>query len=195
MQVASIKVSPARANHEAGFNLIEAAIVLGIVGLIVGGIWAAAGAAYENMRLQNASKQLLALVGGIRGFYAQNPTDVVDTNIDNLYGFGILPADMVVVNGTTHELRHPWGDSVTIATTTLGGSAFTISYTGMKADSCKNFVTRVGNVARGSGLLIASPDGSAEWLNLYNDPAQTNSTVPACDANGGSPSFTFSVRG
>src|SRR5450755_2463049 len=60
-------VSPIRAQRAAkqsGFNLIEAAIVLGIVGLIVGGIWAAAGAAYEGMRQQNASKQLLSLVQG-----------------------------------------------------------------------------------------------------------------------------------
>lgn len=35
---------------QKGFNLIEAAIVLGIVGLVVGGIWVAATSVYANLR-------------------------------------------------------------------------------------------------------------------------------------------------
>src|SRR5437867_1361141 len=95
--------------HQAGFNLIEAAIVLGIVGLIVGGIWAAASSAYENMRQQSGSKQLLSLVQNIRGFYAQGPIDVIDNNLTNLYNLGLLPSDMVIQNGSAFYLRHPWG--------------------------------------------------------------------------------------
>lgn len=43
-----------------GFNLIEAAIVLGVVGLVIGGIWVAAAAVQSNLREADASKGLLA---------------------------------------------------------------------------------------------------------------------------------------
>ena len=91
-----------QANARAGFNLIEAAIVLGIVGLIVGGIWAAASSAYENMRQQTASKQLLSLVGNIRNYY-QN------ANID--WGTLATPA----ANATFVELTEAQQDRVLAA--------------------------------------------------------------------------------
>jgi type II secretory pathway pseudopilin PulG len=188
-------VSPIRANAQAGFNLIEAAIVLGIVGLIVGGIWAAAGSAYENMRQQNASKQLLSLVQGIRGFYAQNPSDVVETNIANLASLGVLPSDMVVIDGTgSKSLRDAWGGSVTLDDGITGTASFTVTFNNMKADVCKNFITRVANVARGSGLLVVSTGTGGEYLNLVLNSSQVNTTTPAC-TDQGSPFFVFSLRG
>jgi hypothetical protein len=42
-----------RANNpsaQSGFNLIEAAIVLGAIGLVIGGIWIAASAVNRNLR-------------------------------------------------------------------------------------------------------------------------------------------------
>jgi hypothetical protein len=42
-----------------GFNLIEAAIVLGVVGLVIGGIWAAASAVIEKYRVNETSEGLV----------------------------------------------------------------------------------------------------------------------------------------
>ena len=183
-----------RASRRAGFNLIEAAIVLGIVGLIVGGIWAAAGAAYENMRQQNASKQLLALVQGIRGFYAQSPTDVVETDLGKLNDLGVLPADMVVDSGGTKSMRHQWGGSVTIedTTATYNIASFQVSFHDMKKDACRNFLTRSANVARGSGLLVVN-SGGAEVLNFIANSSDVNTNVTCND--GATPAFVFSLRG
>jgi len=44
--------SPKTTQH--GFNLIEAAIVLGIVGLVLGGIWIAASSVMERQRESRA---------------------------------------------------------------------------------------------------------------------------------------------
>jgi type II secretory pathway pseudopilin PulG len=184
-----------RATRQAGFNLIEAAIVLGIVGLIVGGIWAAAGSAYENMRQQNASKQLLALVQGIRGFYAQNPSDQVDEKIDNLYNLGILPADMVVDSSGTKTLRHPWGGTVIIndTTTSMGIPSFKVTFDDVSDSSCRNFITRASNVARGSGLMLINT-GSTTYLDLLNNSQDINTSQPAC-ADRTPFFFVFSLRG
>jgi type II secretory pathway pseudopilin PulG len=183
-----------RASRRAGFNLIEAAIVLGIVGLIVGGIWAAAGAAYENMRQQNASKQLLALVQGIRGFYAQSPTDVIETDIGKLNDLGVLPADMVIDAGGVKSLRHQWGGAVTIEDTTATYSiaSFKVNFLNMKKDACRNFLTRSANVARGSGLLVVN-SGSSTVLDLMANSSDINTDV-TCQDNA-TPYFVFSLRG
>jgi hypothetical protein len=180
--------------RSAGFNLIEAAIVLGIVGLIVGGIWAAAGSAYENMRQQNASKQLLALVQGIRGFYAQNPSDVVNENITQLFELGVLPADMVVDTAGVKALRHQWGGAVTIESDNAGGiAAFRVNFLNMKRDVCRNFLTRSVNVAKNSGLLSVGNDAGATSVDFQADAGATllNVDCPE-DAD---PWFLFSLRG
>jgi len=39
-----------------GFNLVEAAIVLGVVGLVIGGIWVAASSVAENQRWQQTEQ-------------------------------------------------------------------------------------------------------------------------------------------
>ena len=51
-----------RRRAQSGFTLIEAAIVLAIIGLVAGGIWVAASSVYENLRTARASEQLLASV-------------------------------------------------------------------------------------------------------------------------------------
>ncbi len=43
-----------------GFNLVEAAIVLGVIGLIIGGIWIAASQVSENMTASELSKGFLS---------------------------------------------------------------------------------------------------------------------------------------
>ncbi|MGB4102270.1 MAG: hypothetical protein WBK91_10250, partial [Alphaproteobacteria bacterium] len=59
-----------RAAKNKGFNLIEAAIVLGIVGLVVGGIWVAATSVYANLRSKRATDELLAVAQNVRALYA-----------------------------------------------------------------------------------------------------------------------------
>src|SRR5262249_49142334 len=130
MQICAATFTRRRAPSNAGFNLIEAAIVLGIVGLIVGGIWAAAGSAYENMRLQNASKSLLALVQGIRNAYAGS-TGAVDVNVDTLNSLGVIPADMLSISGNTATIIHQWSGNVTPAAVTVASTpAFELTYEG-----------------------------------------------------------------
>jgi hypothetical protein len=186
-----------RAPQQAGFNLIEAAIVLGIVGLIVGAIWAAAGSAYENMRLQNASKQLLALVQGVRGTYANQPSGTVDVTVDTLAGMGVIPSDMLVLTNGSASIVHQWSGSVDTAdqSSDVGMPAFSLTYNNIKTDSCNNLATRVANSARGSGLLRIATGGGT-YLDLVNDSgAAPASGGPACASPADDIVFIFNIRG
>ncbi len=194
-----IPATEQRAHKQAGFNLIEAAIVLGIVGLIVGGIWAAAASAYENMRQQAASKNLLSLAQNIRGFYAQNPSDTIDTDVENLFSLGLLPADMVVGSTGAHTLRHQWGGAVTLSDTSSSGLAsFSITFTKMNSEACRNFIMRNSNAARGSGLLVVGTDAGVV-MDLANNSSATTD-ISSVNTRCGSTTqkdvyFTFGLRG
>lgn len=54
-----------------GFNLIEAAIVLGVVGLVVAGVWVAAAAISERREINNA-KEFILYAQGLALKYRQN---------------------------------------------------------------------------------------------------------------------------
>jgi hypothetical protein len=52
---------PAARKKRRGFNLIEAAIVLGVVGLVIGGIWVAAASVLDNWKLSETISGTLVL--------------------------------------------------------------------------------------------------------------------------------------
>jgi hypothetical protein len=171
--------------------------VLGIVGLIVGGIWAAAASAYENMRLEDASKGLLSLVQGVRNAYANNPSGTIDVTVDTLASMGVIPTDMLSTSGGNTTILHPWSGAVTTAdaSATAGVPAFALTYTGVKTDSCNNFATRVGNTGRGSGLMRIITGGGA-YLNLIgNAGAEPAAGGPQCGSPTDDVEMIFSIQG
>ncbi len=190
-----------RQNKEAGFNLIEAAIVLGIVGLVVAGIWAAASAAYENMRQQSSSRNLLAMAQNIKNFYAnsglsQLPAAAITATA--LIQNGLVPREFIA-NANTN-IVHPWGSpgaANTISVSSPAGVAgtFVISFSapagGVTTNDwvriCNNLISRNANAATGSGLQWGLTAAGAT-----NIPPLTGN--PGCTALTNVPSFRFPIQ-
>lgn len=61
-----------RHNHKKGFNLIEAAIVLGVVGLVIGGIWKATGPIHERQQINQTVNDIIGIVSNTRWFFLGN---------------------------------------------------------------------------------------------------------------------------
>ena len=92
-----------------GFNLIEAAIVLGIVGAVIGGIWVAASAVMESQKINTMASEILQAVYGTRKLvnYSSYPTDMngfVALNT-TIVAAGILPENLL----NDLKLKTPWG--------------------------------------------------------------------------------------
>lgn len=70
---------PPRPTHTSrhGFSLIEAAIVLGIVGLVIGGLWIATASVREAERTDRAISLALQLY--------ENTTRLLHNNVENVY--------------------------------------------------------------------------------------------------------------
>lgn len=76
-----------------GFNLVESAIVLGIVGLVIGGIWLAAAEINERMKIQRTIEQLASIVNCVRE--KLEPWHVVSEATSGIRNLGCLPPDSV----------------------------------------------------------------------------------------------------
>lgn len=84
-------------SQQRGFNLIEAAVVLGVIGLVIGGIWVAAAAVRLNFTMQAVSAQVTSSLtayqrardGGYDFTGMGLPSDMV--TIRAAMALGILP--------------------------------------------------------------------------------------------------------
>lgn len=85
-----------------GFSLVEAAIVLGVVGLVVGGIWYGAASVIENQKVNRHSEQLIGIIMGLNALFAK--FQIPDTDENGLYitsaiiSANIIPKDMVTAS-------------------------------------------------------------------------------------------------
>ena len=166
---------------QKGFNLIEAAIVLGIVGLVVGGIWVAATSVYANLRSKTATDQLLKVAQGVRALYATSSVTGSANGTDltaSMAQANVLPSDILTTAPNAADATNtvnPWGGNIAVysapnsAATAQAGFAITI--TRIPAAACTDFVMRNLGVGRDSGLFDAI--GAATGAAAYAAPAGT----------------------
>jgi len=95
----------------SGFNLVEAAIVLGVVGLVIGGIWVAASTLRQNMLVNQTASAIQTIVSEANKIYTNMPRPAAATNLTPLMiQSGAIPSDLVM--GTT--AKTPWGTSLAV---------------------------------------------------------------------------------
>ncbi len=167
-----MSILQSRARKTRGFTLTEAAIVLGIVGLILGAIWVAAAAVYENMRTNRANEQILKVAQAVRSLYASSPTmgiaspaDPSEDLTDSLLAAGIFPSDMI--NGTT--VYNPWdttggtaGHTVHVMGTDSTPPRFAIRFNAVPKAACIRLVTANTGQQRDAGMYAVGTDAAAE---------------------------------
>ena len=146
--------------RQQGFNLIEAAIVLGVVGLVIGGIWVAAAAVQSNLRESDASKGLLQIVQNVRNlYYGQTPSTTTTTNITTaLISANAIPGDFVV---STTSARNPFNGAVTVNLTGNPNDTIQVVFEDVPKDSCIELTSKNTSLSSGIGLSsIVISDGS-----------------------------------
>ncbi len=95
-----------RHNQKKGFNLIEAAIVLGVVGLVIGGIWVAAAAVKDRFEEKHFYEQISHVVRVAQKLLPQSIPLACGGYLQDLIGWqndnrlGIYPPDPFVWWGT-----------------------------------------------------------------------------------------------
>jgi len=154
-----------REQDKRGFTLTEIAIVLGIIGLILGAIWVAAAAVYNNMRTSKTTTELLDVAQNLRAMYATAGT--VDPLANTPAGFAaaaagnanqtymlanIFPAD--TLNATQTLAQNPWNGGIGIQaeTVTTANDSFMIAFDNVPEGPCITVITATTGTGRDPGL-------------------------------------------
>ncbi len=154
-----------------GFSLVEAAIVLAIVGVIMSAIWAAANSVRERHRIEEAVHTITDIADRTRSLYSAFPgaSNYADTTAKQIQA-GLFP-DHVVLNDT--QTLNGWGGEMKIVFKRYDGKIVGFSvYAELPSDlpvdvrnlACSGMIASLsvsGSSATGhqteSGVPIASP--------------------------------------
>ena len=156
------------------FSLIEAAIVLGVVGLIIGGIWVAAAELSERHKINETVKNIGTIANNIRSLYVGMPNPTVTTNIGiPLISSGAIPAEMV----QNSAIVNAWGGAVSI-TIMISPDSLRFMLYNIPISVCSKLVM----------AMISNPDPNTGYApqGMMRAMVDTNNVVP------GSPLSTVS---
>ncbi len=165
-----------RDKRKSGFTLTEIAIVLGIVGLVLGAIWVAAAAVYNNMRLSKATTELLQISQGVRALYSTATTTGDAAGTDETQNFckaSIFPTDMVAspCAAAAPFAKDPWNGTVTVTSQTFTagnpGDAFGVEMGSLPQGACIQMLTSNTGTGRDSGLFYANASAAAKGASSY----------------------------
>jgi prepilin-type N-terminal cleavage/methylation domain-containing protein len=176
-----------------GFTLTEAAIVLGIVGLVLAAVWVAASAVYNNMRISQATQQILMIAQAVRSMHATQ-TSITMTTADAVNA-GIIPKDMCD-NASCATPRNPWRGGVIVQNN--GTDAFDIIYSGLPTSACVDLLTRNTGQGRDSGMVgaVGASSGNATGSTTTSFPVAIGTASGQCGTGvtTASVAFTFRLR-
>lgn len=97
--------SPKVTLRSKGFNLIEAAVVLAVVGLVIGGIWVAAAAVNRNRIVAQLSSATLQITSGMTELYKNVPGGTASANITvQMMAAGVIPGDYTYNSGAPCDI-------------------------------------------------------------------------------------------
>ena len=182
--------------QKKGFTLTEIAIVLGIMGLVLGAIWVAASGVYANQKLSKAETEIATIAQALRSLYGSTAqtgyaSGVTMTAVSCTSG--VFPVDMIV-NCATPAVNNPWITSAAAGAGTmvlgadisaaLAQDGFQIEMTNVPQTSCVNLLTGLAQGAvYGGNAAAASPAVANMPLSLAaataKCPAATNNVFLA----------------
>lgn len=184
----------------AGFNLIEAAIVLGVVGLVIGGIWVAAAAVGERQKQTRLLQQLVEIASNVRARYPAASFNLSGTfygtttaNLGATWQLGkdgwdgVIPADMIT---SSDYPVNPWGGTVSLyISSALKTLEITVS--GISVATCISLAPRIDAMFRTQPGYMTI-EGYYERQPL-NTPELAATNCPSDYDSGGEGAFIFSV--
>ena len=179
MSAAKIKgmIKPIPAIPRRGFTLTEMAMVLGIIGVVLGGIWVAAASAHSSMLANTTAKQVVTLAQNVRSFYAgrtQIAASLIGGSLNSiLEKSNVFPPEMQqTVNAPPMNV---YGGTVGVYA--IASNTFRISYYSLTSLQCVQVLTNVIRIS--SSTSGVGPTLFGSW---YTAPAVGNAPPVAYGA-------------
>jgi len=137
-----------RKHIRRGFSLVEAAIVLGVVGLVIGGIWVAAANMHESYKVNKTVADLSLIVKNVQGLISERDALAIGNVVEitsMLIASNTFPKDWV--NG--NSIKSPFGGMVTSFNYSgaPNPSFFSIRFFSLPKHICIKLVVEVSSMA------------------------------------------------
>lgn len=191
-------VTPSLARHQPttrrGFNLVEAAIVLGVVGLVIGGIWVVAGDIQQKRRVTDFYSASLKMVDDVRRLYSGLPVSAGLSNIGPaMWSAGVFPSNVFVQNtgafsGTYPAIMAAWSARTSMSTGTTSTTMLPIirlymtSMKNSKSD-CIQLLTMYAQTLNSSRLVAVIINGATIVYNLEDEFGSIDTTLSLDEAS------------
>ncbi len=177
----------------SAFSLIESAIILGILGLVIGGIWLAAAQVREQNRVTTVANAIL-FAAQSRGLYPREsypttPSTGVNVTQTSVRA-GLLPGAQLIASN--QEALLPVGVSLRTALScysncpvfnvTMNGPSIPSKQSRVSGAECKQIIRRFAGLAKNGTDMIyvqISVDGNSNHQFLY--PPINGATVDCPD--------------
>lgn len=130
-----------------GLTLIEAAMVLVILALVIGGVMLYYSQASSGRQTSEAAGQIAAVQQAVRAMYA-GQADY--TGLNNTVIASSLPNKMLFNGPNSGELRHAFNSAVVVGQAATPNQ-FTISFAGIPVEACMKLATQ--DLGRGVTIL------------------------------------------
>lgn len=145
-----------------GFNLIEISVVLGIVGLVVAGTFAAWGSMSTQTKIKKSMEQATVISNGIRNSYAsQSSMEAANTDLTPAVINGSIAPASWLTNG---NITNAWGGNVTVAVGATS-SQFAITFSGIPGSlytECVGFANAAWNAMHNNGMVSIQGNGNTK---------------------------------
>ena len=182
-----------------GFSLIEAAIVLGVVGAVIGTIWVSAAAMYENHKVNKTVEGIFSTARNIQNLISIRDANVIGESVyitSELIAADAFPKDWVNGSG----VKHPFGGYISILNQ-LTNEKFGMYFGGIPQQVCVKLVVQVSSIgamagSRGNGTSSRASlghiqvNGSGNWFT-YIFPVSPDTAATACNQSSNVVTFTF----
>jgi type II secretory pathway pseudopilin PulG len=161
-------------DRKRGFNLIESAIVLGVVGLVIGGIWVAASAVNEEWKVSKTTEDIAVIVRKIQNLISFADAAAIGNEVNitaTIRDAGIFPSDWVVGSSVKNDFR----GAVTIISY-VSPPRFNFYLYGIPRSACVKIVVKVTSAGANTGAASTTYFRGNSLGFMYVNSAGTWST-------------------
>ena len=199
--------SSCRMGARRGVSLIEASVVLGVAGSIIGGLWMVMASVRENSRATTLVQQTILTVKGVRDYYAglALPTGVAGettaaTYTATLRAASVFPEDMCPANcvsGTVTNIYNVYGGTTLVNIVNSSPyTNFNIAHSSLSLRCCMQAIMNLGAKSAEMGLVSVTVNSGTTYSAFPVDPDTVKSVcTPVDPATTVTLNLVFKVRG
>jgi len=163
---------------QAGFTLTEIAIVLGIVGIILGAVWVAAKSVFDANKADQAAQDITTIASNMRSTYlSANVFTMSGNQTPAMISAGIVPSDLITPSGAAYPAMNAWNGEVRI-TLQPGGNTrqFRVSFFNTPQDACFRIASQLVN--------LGTSDAPIDFVTNSGAPVQIGGGVSNSHCSG-----------